>query len=125
MAQDASDFLVKTIVLFLVAMVSLAQAATPGSFRGTVVGRPESGGGEKWLYVQGPKRSIRRVEISSARVSYAPEVKKKDRLANPAYALKEGTQVQVTASQDGSGEWKASAVTILEVVGKSVGTRET
>ena len=106
-------------------VAALCLAATQGSFRGKVVGGLEDGGRQKWLYVQGPKGTIRRVEISGARVSYGPDVKKKDRVANPVESLYEGVQVQVMASQDGSGEWKASAVTILEVVGRAARMRET
>ena len=117
---------VKTgICLSLLLVAVLCVAATPGSFRGRIVRGPQAGEPLKWLYVQGAKGHVRRVEISDARVGYAPEVKKKDRVANPSDALREGVQVQVEASLDGDGEWKASKVTILEVVGRAGKTRET
>lgn len=99
----------------MILVATLCSAATQGSFRGKIVRGPDADADKKWLYVQGLKGTIRRVEISDARVKYAPEVSKKDRKANPVEALGEGAQVQVDASQDGNGEWTASTVTILAV----------
>ncbi|HVZ17241.1 MAG TPA: hypothetical protein VG897_09000 [Terriglobales bacterium] len=113
------------VLISLMLAAAVCMAATPGSFRGRVVHGPEAGGRLKWLYVQGAKGSIRKVEISEARVGYAPEVKGKDRVGNPSDALREGVQVQVEASLEENGEWKASRVTILEVAGNAARTTTT
>jgi hypothetical protein len=88
-------------------------AATSGTFRGQVVSGPELDAGKKWIYVQASKGAVRRVEVSQAKVAFAPELKASPRRAKPQDALREGAQVRVTASQDSDGEWKATAVEIL------------
>ena len=68
-----------------------------------------------WFYVQGRNGMLRRVEISRARVLYAPSVPAADRAKNPAQDLIPGAEVRVTAVQDGNGEWRASRVEILKI----------
>ena len=87
--------------------------ATDGSFMGQVVKGPNVDAGKKWVYVQGPHGSLRRVDVTAAKITYDTGVAKKDRIRDP---LREGAQVRVTASQDGEGEWKASVVEVMKPV---------
>jgi hypothetical protein len=93
---------------------SLAEAATQGSFRGTVVegdkGAPEAG----WLYVKGRNGSIRRVDISQANVGYDENVPADQRKPSAREQLAVGAEVRVTAEQGSDGEWRASRVEILK-----------
>jgi hypothetical protein len=94
-------------------LVSVGAGAATGSFTGQVVNAPSLEGGKKWVFVQGKKGATRKVEISSAKVVLGKEVPKQARVGNPEDAVREGAQVRVTASQDESGEWKASEVEVL------------
>jgi hypothetical protein len=99
-----------SIVAFLVAAVL---AATPGSFRGTVVesdeARPESG----WIYVKGRDGGIRRVDISHALIAYADDAGQ-EQSGEPRRDLVAGAEVRVTAEQGSDGEWRAKSVEILK-----------
>ncbi len=92
----------------------MAFAAT-GSFTGQVVNGPNLDANKKWVFIQGPRGPVRRVDIHGARVTYGSTVKKQDKAGKPEDAIHEGAEVRVTASQDGDGEWKASAVEIVTV----------
>jgi len=106
----------KTTVLALTLLAAaLCFSATTGVFRGKIVIGDPSGPPHKWIYVQASARSVRRVEISNARVSYSSAVAARNRLPRPANSLQQGTEVEVTAAQDSSGEWKATSVRILAV----------
>lgn len=89
-------------------------AGTPGVFRGTLVNGP---GNEKvdgrWIYVKGRNGSLRRVEISRAKVSYMDTVPEGKREKLPETALKPGAVVRVTAEQDKDGEWRAEEIELL------------
>jgi hypothetical protein len=98
------------IVLFIAA--SPLFAGTSGSFAGTVVDGPDSSG--QWVYVQGHNQSIRRVNISQAKIRYDDDVPKSERKSPLPRALPAGTRVRVTAEQDEAGEWRANVVEILE-----------
>jgi hypothetical protein len=91
-----------------------AQAATPGSFRGTVVegenGAPQVG----WLYVRGKNGSIRRVDISHATVTYDEDVPADSRKSSAREQLVVGAEVRITAEQDRDGEWRASRIEIIQ-----------
>jgi hypothetical protein len=93
---------------------SLAQAATPGSFRGTVVEGENVAPKEGWLYVRGRNGSIRRVDISQAAVDYDETVPADQRKASAREQLIVGAEVRVTAEQGSDGEWRASRVEILK-----------
>ena len=101
-------------LLVLILLFSAGVFAAGGSFVGQVVNGPNADAGKKWVFVQSKKGATRKVEISSAKVVFDDDVQKKDRTAKPEDAIKEGAQVRVTASQDSSGEWKASEVEILK-----------
>jgi hypothetical protein len=108
------------LMAFLVAASSLLNAGTPGSFRGTIVDGPSAEKG--WIYIQGRNGMARRVEISRAQVGYDEEVPAAERRAKPEEALVVGTEVRVTAEQGSDGEWRASDVEILKVVGSQHAT---
>jgi hypothetical protein len=95
-------------------MTSALLAGTPGVFRGTLVSGP---GNEKidgrWIYVKGRNGSLRRVEISRAKVVYMDSVPETKREKMPETALKPGAVVRVTAEQDKDGEWRAEEVELL------------
>lgn len=100
--------------------LSLAAAAfaAEGSFTGQVVNGPNLDANKKWVFIQGARGPVRRVDINGAKVSFGSQVKKQDKAAKPEDAVREGAEVRVTASQDGEGEWKASAVEIVKVAPK-------
>lgn len=91
-------------------------AATPGSFRGTVVG--DQGSGEPgWIYVQGRDRAVRRVDISRSSVEYGDDVLPQQRQQKAVLQLLPGTEVRVTAIQGSDGEWRATHIEILKMAG--------
>jgi hypothetical protein len=92
---------------------ALLIGGTLGNFKGQVVNGPNPEANKNWVFVQAAKGAVRRVEISKAKVTFASDVKQKDRVAKPEEAIREGAQVRVTASQDDDGEWNATAVEIL------------
>ena len=98
------------IVLFLAACPLFA--GTAGSFAGTVVDGPDASA--QWIYVQGNNHSVRRVDVSRAKVRYGSEVPKSERKIPIRTVLPAGTRVRVTAEQDEAGEWRANDVEILD-----------
>lgn len=92
----------------------VAQAGTPGSFRGKVVDEGEGSQAAGWLYVQGRDGGIRRVDISHATIAYDEAVPAEQRKAAAHEQLTTGAEVRVTAEQDSNGEWHASRVDILK-----------
>ncbi|HWR15600.1 MAG TPA: hypothetical protein VN577_12280 [Terriglobales bacterium] len=104
----------KTVLVALLFCCSVA-FATDGSFTGQVVNGPNLESGKKWVFVQGPKGPTRRVEISTAKVTYSAAVPKAKREAKPEDGVREGAEVRLTANQDKEGEWQASAIEILKV----------
>ncbi len=106
-------------VFALVLGLAILAAATPGSFRGTIVDNPNSAKG--WIYVQGRKGTARRVEVSHATVTYDEDVPAIERSPNPQGALIPGTEVRVTAEQGSDGEWHAERV---EILGPAATTKE-
>lgn len=101
--------------LIVVLWFAISAFAATGSFVGQVVNGPNSDAGKKWAYVQGPHGSVRRVDVSGAKIVYGTGVAKKDRTAD---SVPEGAQVRVTAFQDGEGEWKATRVEIVTLTPK-------
>jgi hypothetical protein len=97
--------------------MATAFAAT-GSFTGQVVNGPNLDSNKKWVFIQGPRGPVRRVNINDAKISFGAAVKKQDRATKPEDAVREGAEVRVTASQDGDGEWKAASVEIVKVAPK-------
>jgi hypothetical protein len=102
--------------MLLVCLILAATAVADGSFLGQVVKRPTADAGKNWVYIQGPHLSMRRVDISGAKIKFSSSIGKKE--AKLEDVLREGAQVRVTASQDGQGEWKASEVEIVKAAPK-------
>lgn len=98
----------------ILGLTVLANAGTPGSFRGTIVDGPHGAVGKNWIYVHSRNGMARRVDISHASVSYDESVPTATRLTKPEDALIAGAEVRVTAEQGSDGEWKASRVEILK-----------
>ncbi len=92
----------------------VANAATSGSFRGTVVEGDKGAPTEGWLYVRGRNGSIRRVDISRATIAYDETVPAEQRKPSAREQLAIGAEVRITAEQDSDGEWRASRVEIIK-----------
>jgi len=99
----------------LIACVLPLSGEISGTFRGVIVHAPKGEATQGWIYVAGRNGNLRRAEISHAHVLYASSVPVRLRAKDPEQSLKEGSEVRVTASQDGDGEWRASQVEILKV----------
>ncbi|MGE0405879.1 MAG: hypothetical protein AB7O65_06240 [Candidatus Korobacteraceae bacterium] len=101
---------------FVAATVALACgallfAAIVGVFRGVIVEGPGEEPG--YIYLRGRNGQLRRVLVTSARVSYATSFPKQEREKEPRLSLREGVEVRVTAKQDDDGEWRATDIEIL------------
>jgi len=101
------------LIPLVLAFVVAANAGTPGFFQGQVYREQNVSPG--WIYVQARNGMLRKVEVSRARVAYAASVPVADRASDPKRDLIQGTEVQVTAEQDGNGEWRASRVEIIRI----------
>ena len=107
---------VRRLLTFILLFTStFVAAATMGSFTGEVVRDVSVENGKKWIFLKSGKRTIRRVDISDAPISYSSEIPKANRASNPSADLHEGARLTVTASQDENGEWKATKVEIVAV----------
>lgn len=93
--------------------------AISGTFRGKLTQAPVVEGNHRWLYLQSPNGSVRRVESSRAQVVYSEDLGRSERPTDPREALKPGAGLRVTASQDDSGEWQATVVEIVELPSNS------
>lgn len=105
----------KKFALPCLLFISLAVFAANGSFTGQVVNGPNLDSNRKWVFIQGPRGPVRRVDVSLAKITFSESVSKNDKNGKPENAIREGAQVRVTASQDGDGEWKASEIEIVKV----------
>jgi hypothetical protein len=104
--------------LVLILASTFVSAATMGSFSGEVVRGVSVENGKHWVYVKSGKSTVRRVDISEAQITYDAQVPRAHRSQKPADDIRQGTRLSVTASQDESGEWKASKLEIVSVPGK-------
>ena len=95
-------------------LLGALSAGTLGVFHGDVVQSPNQHR-EGWIFVQSAKGMLRQVEVSHAQVSYAEEVPANQRAKTPFADLVPGSEVTVTAEQDGTGEWHAREVEIVRV----------
>jgi hypothetical protein len=100
------------VALCLLFAPAAVLAGTPGVFQGKVY---QENGNPGWIYVQGRNGTLRRVEVSRARVVYADSVPAGERSKDPTLDLTQGAEVRVTAEQDGSGEWRATRIEILHI----------
>jgi hypothetical protein len=90
-------------------------SATPGTFRGKIVGPPAGKSHNGWLYIQGKNKMLRRVALAKAHIFYSDQVPEHQREKVAAKGLAEGAEVRVTAEQDEKGEWRALRIEILKV----------
>ncbi len=93
----------------------MLSASAAGIFRGFVVEAPKAEARAGWIYVNSPNGMMRRVKVSRARVFYARTVPLSSRNPQPAKSLVNGTEIRVTAEQDGDGEWNATQIEILHL----------
>lgn len=107
------------ISLLLLVFASGLYAGPSGTFLGTLVSAFGGTSEAHWIYVKGNNGVIRRVEISSAKVTYAEGVPREQRKQPATAALQPGTQIRVTATQDNNGEWRASRIEITAAVEKT------
>ncbi len=97
-------------------------AGTPGSFRGVLYKGTDTKPG--WWYVVGRNDSLRLVYTGNATVTYGDTVPAQDRKSVPAHSLTAGTEVRVTAEQDGTGAWQATDIEILSLKGTGTQAQE-
>gem|GEM_PF-5454783 len=103
----------------VVGFLAPALGAEPvGMFGGTVVRGGAQDPPGKWIYVRGRGSMVRRVEISKASIDYSTSVPRAARSAIATDDLREGTLVQVAASQDKTGEWVARSVLIMRLASR-------
>jgi hypothetical protein len=86
---------------------------TPGIFQGTIYQPDNVSLPNGWILVQGRHGVLHKVEVSRARVVFADSIPAFRRRADPAASLVHGAEVQVTAEQDGKGEWRATRIEIM------------
>lgn len=119
MARRLSTFAIATIVISSV----LLWAGSAGEFRGTIALGPHASEHERWMYVESRNGMSRRVEISHAEVVYGEDVPTAQKHDRPQDALRPGTDVRVTAEEDGHGGWRAVRIEILKPVKQRVASR--
>jgi hypothetical protein len=102
-------------VLAMVLCAQMLFASAAGIFRGFVVEAPLKEARSGWIYVNSPNGMMRRVKVSRARVFYSRAVPLSMRNPRPAKSLVSGTEIRVTAEQDGDGEWNATDIEILRL----------
>ena len=111
--RNARSLGVVIVVCLLCAEILSASAA--GIFRGFVVEAPKAEARAGWIYVNSPNGMMRRVKVSRARVYYSHSVPLSLRNPQPSKSLVSGTEIRVTAEQDGDGEWNATEIEILHL----------
>jgi hypothetical protein len=109
----------KYVLASAVVFFSVASFAASGTFRGTLVQEPVTQGSQTWLYLQSPNGSVRRVEVSHARLVYGEEMRRQSHPAKASDVLRKGVTLRITASQNESGEWAATRVEIIEMPPKA------
>ena len=120
MVQRRAWFLAMTA--FLVAGWLFVPAfATDGTFQGKVIDPPANEQVRHgWIFIQGPNRSLRRVEVTHAVVTLGPEVAHSGKRKCDWECLAVGQEIRVTAGQDAAGEWRAKRVEILRLATSNV-----
>ena len=105
-----------TQLLIGVLLLQASAFAADGTFQGKVVDPPASEQARTgWIFIQGPNRSLRRVEVTHAVVTLGPEVAHKGKRKCDWECLAVGQEIRVTAGQDAAGEWRAKRVEILRM----------
>ena len=109
---------IASLIVVVALSVPSLQAAAVGMFAGQIVQGANNNPPGKWLFVKGRAGMMRRVEVSSTHVEYAPSVPQSDRSTRPADDLKDGALVQVAAQQGKAGEWVAQSILILRLTNR-------
>jgi hypothetical protein len=108
---------VKRLVIFLVLCVVMADARILGVFQGEIIHGPYTVGKAKWIDLQSRNGFVRKVEITTAAVTYDEDYPQEERVSDPTDALMMYTTVRITAEQakskKGDGAWKATEILIL------------
>lgn len=107
-----------TACLLTIILLGELLSATPGIFVGRIYDPPEVRHEPGWMFVQGSKGMLRKVGISGAEVLYGKAVPRSQRMKDPRKSLTHGVEVEVTAEQDGEGEWRATRIEILRLLPK-------
>jgi len=96
--------------------VALSALAVDGTFQGKVVDPPEDAPHvDGWIFIQGHNNSLRRVEITHAKIVYGEEIPAAKRRKCGRDCLEPGQLVRVTAEQDSGGQWRAKEIEILRL----------
>lgn len=102
-----------TIILGLLVMSSFL-SATEGTFQGRIVDPPaKEPAAPGWIFVQGRRHLVRRVDVSKAVIVPIPGAPSSQGKKCGPECLAVGQEVRITAVQDASGEWRATRVEIL------------
>lgn len=102
-----------TIILALVVLSSFV-FATEGTFQGRIVDPPaKEPAAPGWIFVQGRRHLVRRVDVSKAVIVPIPGAPSSQGKKCGPECLTVGQEVKVTAEQDPAGEWHAKRVEIL------------
>jgi hypothetical protein len=115
MVQRQACF-IATAALLVAGWLSAPGYAADGTFQGTVVEPPASEQARSgWIFIKGPNRSLRRVEVTHAVVTLGPGVAHSGKRKCDWECLAVGQEIRVTAGQDSAGEWRAKRVEILHM----------
>ena len=119
----------RRLVFILVLVASTADARILGVFQGEIVHGPYLVGKKKWIDLQSRNGFVRKVEITSATVTYDDDYPREERVTDPATALMMYTVVRITAEQakskKGDGAWTATEILILPAKDGTNRTRAT
>ena len=103
-------------MIAIILCVALSALAVDGTFQGKVVDPPEDAPHvDGWIFIQGHNNSLRRVEITHAKIVYAEEIPVQKRRKCVRDCLETGQMVRVTAEQDSGGQWRAKEIEILSL----------
>jgi len=120
MVHRRAWFLIEAVFLAASCLCQHALAAD-GTFQGKVIDPPANEQVRHgWIFIQGPNRSLRRVEVTHAVVTLGPEVAHSGKRKCDWECLAVGQEIRVTAGQDAAGEWRAKRVEILRLATSNV-----
>jgi hypothetical protein len=108
-------------LVFMLSVLTAAAFATIGSFRGKIVSAPAGQAREGWVFVQGPNRSLRLVDIRKAEFAFDDDFHAPADLSPSAKLLLQGAEVRVVGEQQ-QGEWRAMRVEIIRLAASTRGT---
>ena len=119
----------RRLLLFVLLCSVVADARILGVFQGEIIHGPYSVGKHRWIQLQSRNGFVRKVEITSATVTYDEDYPVAERVSDPADALMMYAVVRVTAEQakskKGDGAWRATEILILPGKGGTNGAHAT